>query len=79
MVSKKFPTLEVGSRVYVKSVGSLKEHTIVAFRIINCSGELTCEVETKMGKRGDPQAFYLDTFLKGIEAAQDMKISDIDE
>ena len=77
--NKRFPTLEVGSRVFVNSCGALREHQIVAFRIINSNGELKCEVETKMGKNGDPQKFYLDTFLKGIVEAQDMRISDIRE
>ena len=77
--NERFPTLEVGSRVFVNSCGALKEHKIVAFRILNSNGELKCEVETEMGKNGNPQKFYLDTFLKGIVEAQDMRISDIRE
>ena len=77
--NERFPTLEVGSRVFVNSCGALKEHKIVAFRILNSNGELRCEVETEMGKNGTPQKFYLDTFLEGIVEAQDMKISDIME
>lgn len=78
-VDSKFPTLEVGSRVFVKWCDTVKEHQIVAFRILNSNGELRPEVETKMGKRGDPQKFYLDTFMRGISEAQDMRIADIRE
>ena len=78
-VDPKFPTLEVGSRVFVKWCDTVKEHQIVAFRILNSNGELRAEVETRMGKSGSPQKFYLDTFMRGISEAQDMKISDIRE
>lgn len=79
MINKNFPTLEVGSEVYVASCGALRKHKILSFRILNLDGELVCEVETEMGKNRVIQKMYLDTFLKGIDAAQDMKISDIVE
>ena len=79
-VDKNFPTVEVGSRVFVKtSNGTVKEHQIEAFRILNMNGELRVEVVTKMGKRGDTQKYFLDTFLRGISEAQDMRIADIRE
>jgi hypothetical protein len=77
MINKNFPTLEVGSEVYVASCGALRKHKILSFRIRNSSGELKCEIETEMGKERAIQKMSLDTFLKGIEKAQDMKISDI--
>lgn len=77
MINKNFPTLEVGSEVYVASCGALRKHKILNFRIRNSNGELECEVETEMGKNRVIQKMCLDTFLRGIEKAQDMKISDI--
>ena len=79
-VDKYFPTVEVDSRVFVKiSNGTVKEHQIEAFRILNMNGELRVEVVTKMGKSGNTQKYFLDTFLMGICEAQDMRIADIRE
>ena len=77
MINENFPTLNVGSKVFVFGAGALEEHTITAFHILNCSGELKCQVETEVGAKKYPRSCYLDTFIKGIETAQDMKISDI--
>ena len=77
MVNKNFPDLAVGSRVFVYVSGALREHKITAFKISNHNGELRGDIETEMGEKGYPQKMSLDLFIKGIEAAQDMKISDI--
>lgn len=77
MVNENFPTLNVGSKVFVYGAGALEEHTITKFSIVNSSGELKCLVESEVGAKKYPRSCYLDTFIHGIEAAQDMKISDI--
>ena len=77
MVNKNFPDLVVGSRVFVYAAGALQEHKIKAFKISNYNGELRGYIETEVGEKGYPQKMSLDVFIKGIEAAQDMKISDI--
>ena len=77
MVNENFPTLSVGSKVFVYSAGALEEHTITAFHIANSNGELKCYVESEVGPKKYPRSCSLDTFIHGIEVAQDMKISDI--
>lgn len=79
-VDKNFPTLEVGSKVYVKiSNGAVRVHQIEAFRILNYNGELRVEVVTRMGRDEIMQKYFLDTFLIGISEAQNMRIADIRE
>ena len=71
--------IEVGSKVFIYSCGALMEHEVVSFGIIDFGGEFVCEVRTKAGKNKNPQKFFLDDFIIGIKAAQDMKISEIRE
>lgn len=40
MVNKRFPTLNVGSKVFVNAMGALREYTITSFCIRNIDGEL---------------------------------------
>ena len=81
MNKQKISDIEVGSRVFVYACGALKEYEVTSFRILDCGDELRGEVEAKVvkdkGALGGIQKFYLDTFIKGINEAQDMKISDI--
>ena len=77
MVNENLLTLSVGSKVFVYSAGALEEHTITAFHIANSNGELKCYVESEVGPEKYPRLYSLDTFIHGIEVAQDMKISDI--
>lgn len=77
MFDKKFYTLEVGSKVFVKTnFGTLREYEIIAFRIIE-SDDFKCEVETK-DRKGDISKFPLELFITGIIEAREMKIKDID-
>ena len=75
MVNKRFPTLNVGSRVFINAMGALREYMITSFCIRNIDGELICEVMTE--NNGNTFKFFLDSFIKGIEEAQNMKIGDI--
>lgn len=75
MVNKHFPTLKVGSRVFIKAMGALREYTITSFCIRNIDGKLVCEIRVENG--GNGFVFFLDSFIKGVEEAQEMKIGDI--
>lgn len=82
MVNTKIDNLIVGSKVFVYSMNALRQYEIISFRISNHNGELRCDIEAEYTTRGgvaQRHKFPLDLFIRGIEAAQDMKISDIDQ
>ena len=73
-------SIEVGSKVFVYVPAVVRLYEIVAFRLVEFSDGLRCEVEAKYQLRDGSEAinkFFLDTFIEGMNTARDMKISDI--
>lgn len=81
MGDKKMPDLKVGSRVFVYACGALKMYEITGFRIVSSTDGMHGQVDTvsiSANHTESPHTFSLDLFIKGINAAMDMKIKDID-
>lgn len=74
--------IEIGSRVFCNALGALSEYEIIDFRLLekengNYQGEVVTRPVKQKGKLGEILRFPLDMFIKGMEDAQNMKISDI--
>lgn len=83
MSDKNMPDLKVGSRVFVYACGALRMYEITGFRIIDGTDGMHGQVDTvaisaSPNRTESPHTFSLDLFIKGINAAMDMKIKDID-
>lgn len=81
MSDKNMPDLKVGSRVFVYSCGALKMYEITGFRIVSSTDGMRGQVDAvaiNANHTESPHTFSLDLFIKGINAAMDMKIKDID-